>query len=187
MPAQSRVGDASQIAADSHGCPACPHSCVGPAVSGSPDVNVNGIAAVRFQDAGVHSGCCGSNTWVAVNGSDAVFINGRPAHRVGDDDDHCGGAGQMIAGSPDVFVGGGKTDVVRAELTPLPHDKTYTVTLTDGIGRPLGRATAVIRCPHLPVRTQEFTGSATISGLCAGTTIEVLHPGEEAEWHLNDT
>jgi len=134
----------------------------------------------------VHSGCCGSNTWVAANGSDSVFINGRPAHRVGDDDEHCGGIGQMIAGSPNVFTGGGKTDVVRAQLPPVPHDISYTVKLTDGIGRELGKATAVIRCPHLPVRTQKFSGSATISGLCEGTTIEVLHAGEEAKWHLDE-
>lgn len=187
MPAQSRVGDSSQIDCDSHGCPACPHSCVGPAVNGSGDVNVNGQPALRFQDNGVHSGCCGPNTWVAVNGSDSVFINGRPAHRVGDDDEHCGGLGKMIAGSPDVFTGGGKTDVVRPELAPVPHDTSYTITITDAAGRELERATAVIRCPHRPVRTQEFTGTTTFSELCEGTTIEVLHPGEEAEWHLGDT
>lgn len=147
---------------------------------------MNRSPALRFQDRGVHSGCCGSNTWVAANGSNSVFINGRPAHRVGDDDEHCGGMGQMIAGSADVFTGGGKTTVVRPGLPPVPHDKTYTITLTDGIGRRLARATAVIRCPHKPVRTQEFTGSETFSGLCEGTTIEVLHPGEEAEWDLND-
>jgi hypothetical protein len=147
---------------------------------------VNGQAAVRFQDRGVHSACCGPNTWEAANGSDSVFINGRPAHRVGDDDAHCGGMGAMIAGSPDVNTGGGKTTVIRPELAPVPHDKTYTVVLTDAIGRQLAKATAVIRCPHLPVRQQEFTGTATFSGLCEGTTIEVQHPGEEAEWHLDD-
>ena len=185
MPAQSRIGDPSHIGACAHGCPACPHDCIGPAVTGSPDVNVNGIPAVRFQDRGVHSSCCGSNTWVAANGSDSVFINGRPAHRVGDDDEHCGGGGAMSAGSGDVFTGGGKTTVVRPSLDPVPHDRTYTVRLTDALGRPLKKATAVIRCPHHPVRTEEFTGTSTISGLCDGTTIEVLHPGEEAEWHLD--
>ncbi len=186
MPAQCRVGDTSKIDADAHGCPACAHTCVGPAVTGSSDVKVNGEWAVRFQDTGVHAACCGPNTWTASNGSDSVYINGRPAHRVGDDDEHCGGMGAMIAGSPDVFCGGGKTDVVEAEYPPVPHDRTYTIELTDALGRQLEEATAIIRCPHKNVRQQTFTGTATLSGLCDGTTIEVQHPGEEAEWHLGD-
>jgi len=181
--AQCRVGDSSKIEADSHGCPSCPHSCVGPAVSGSPDVFVNDQKAVRAQDRGVHAGCCGTNTWVAVNGSDVVFINGRPAHRVGDDDEHCGGSGQMAGGSPNVFTGGAKTDVIMPEIDPLPHERSHTLSITDGLGRELAKATAIIRCPHNPVRTVEFSGTTTISGLCDGTTIELVHAGEEAKWH----
>src|SRR5512144_2177257 len=105
MPAQSRLGDKSLCPSDAHGCPACPHPAVGPAIIGSPNVNVNSKPALRVGDTGIHSACCGPNTWTAVGGSTTVFINGRPAHRMGDMDRHCGGVGQMIDGSTNVFTG----------------------------------------------------------------------------------
>lgn len=106
MPAQSRLGDKSFCPADAHGCPACPHIVIGPAVGGSPNVMVNGRPALRVGDPGIHAACCGPNTWSAAAGSGTVRINGKGAHRVGDRDSHCGGTGQMIEGSPNVFVGG---------------------------------------------------------------------------------
>jgi uncharacterized Zn-binding protein involved in type VI secretion len=105
MPQQGRLGDLSQVDADFHGCPACPHTAVGPAVQGSPDVFVNYQPALRVGDMGIHAPCCGPNTWTAAKGSGTVFINGKPAHRMGDDDQHCGGTGKLIQGSPDVTVG----------------------------------------------------------------------------------
>lgn len=106
MPPQCRLGDKSQVPADAHGCPACPHPAVGPAVGASGNVNVNGRGAVRVTDQGKHVACCGPNTWVAAKGSGSVFINKLPAHRLGDTDTHCGGVGQMIEGSNNVMVGG---------------------------------------------------------------------------------
>ncbi len=106
MPAQSRLGDKSQVPADAHGCPACPHPAIGPAVAGSPNVNVNKRAALRVGDPGVHAACCGPNTWTAAKGSGTVFINKKAAHRLGDKDTHCGGSGQMVEGSGDVITGG---------------------------------------------------------------------------------
>ena len=105
-PAQCRLGDKSRVPSDDHGCPACPHDCVGPAVEGSPDVFVNSLPAIRVDDPGVHSSCCGPNTWIAKDGSSSVFINGKAAHREDDADTHCGGDGRMIEGSPNVFTGG---------------------------------------------------------------------------------
>jgi uncharacterized Zn-binding protein involved in type VI secretion len=105
MPPQGRLGDKSQ-AVCAHGCLACPHPVIGPAVTGSPDVLVNDRPALRVTDQGIHTPCCGPNTWVATSGSATVFINGLPAHRVGDTDTHCGGVGTLIEGSPDVIVGG---------------------------------------------------------------------------------
>ncbi len=105
-PAQSRIGDMSQISSDAHGCPACPHPCIGPAVAGSPDVFVNGRPSLRVGDPGVHAACCGPNTWTAKAGSGTVFINSKKAHRKDDADTHCGGNGKMIQGSSDVFSGG---------------------------------------------------------------------------------
>lgn len=106
MPPQGRVTDNAFVPADAHGCPACPHPCVGPAQSGSPDTNVNGLKALRIGDPGKHAACCGPNSWVAAAGSGTVFINNIPAHRLGDMTTHCGGVGNLIVGSPNVIVGG---------------------------------------------------------------------------------
>jgi uncharacterized Zn-binding protein involved in type VI secretion len=106
MPPQCRLGDKSQVPADAHGCPACPHPGVGPAIVGSADVMVNTRPAIRVGDKGIHMACCGSNTWTAAKGSGTVFINNKAAHRQGDSDTHCGGSGQMIDGSTNVMSGG---------------------------------------------------------------------------------
>ena len=105
MPGVGRLGDLSNAPADAHGCPACPHPVVGPAIIGSPDVLVNHLPALRLGDQGVHAACCGPNMWTATAGSATVMINGKPAHRMGDQDQHCGGPGQLIQGSPDVIAG----------------------------------------------------------------------------------
>ena len=105
MPPQGRVSDLAQVPADAHGCPACPHPAVGPAVSGSADVLTNGLPSLRVGDAGVHAACCGPNKWNAKTGSATVLINGRKAHRLSDMTKHCGGIGQLIMGSPNVIVG----------------------------------------------------------------------------------
>ncbi|MCZ6678715.1 MAG: PAAR domain-containing protein, partial [Candidatus Poribacteria bacterium] len=102
MPSQGRLGDKSQCASDAHGCPACPHPTVGPAIQGSPDVLVNFRPAVRVGDKGLHAACCGPNMWTATKGSSTVIINGKGAHRMGDADAHCGGSGTLIEGSNDV-------------------------------------------------------------------------------------
>ncbi|HTO92222.1 MAG TPA: PAAR domain-containing protein [Candidatus Sulfotelmatobacter sp.] len=106
MPGLGRLGDLSKADVDAHGCPACPHSVTGPAVVGSPDVQVNNKPALRVGDNGIHAACCGPNTWTAITGSSTVFIDHLPAHRLNDMDLHCGGVGQLTQGSPDVIVGG---------------------------------------------------------------------------------
>ncbi len=106
MPPQGRLGDKSQVPACAHGCPGCPHPCIGPAIAGSPNVLVNGRPALRIQDPGVHAACCGPNTWQAQQGSGTVFINSKAAHRLGDTVKHCGGIGKLIEGSNNVMVGG---------------------------------------------------------------------------------
>jgi len=106
MPPQGRLGDKSFVPADAHGCVACPHPCTGPAIMGSPNVNVNSLPALRVGDPGIHAACCGPNTWKASAGSGTVFINNKAAHRLGDADQHCGGQGKLIEGSNNVIVGG---------------------------------------------------------------------------------
>ncbi len=105
MPPQGRVSDLAQAPADAHGCPACPHPVVGPAISGSSDVLTNGLPSLRVGDPGVHAACCGPNKWNAKTGSATVLINGRRAHRLSDMTKHCGGIGQLVGGSPNVIVG----------------------------------------------------------------------------------
>ena len=106
-PEAGRLGDNSKVSGDGHGCPACPHTAVGPAILGSPNVYVNGKPALRVDDKGVHAACCGPNMWTATAGAPHVFINGKKAHRKGDEDAHCGATGQLIQGSGNVFVGNG--------------------------------------------------------------------------------
>lgn len=106
MPPQCKLGDKSFVPVDAHGCPACPHPCVGPAIVGSPNVFVNNMPGLRVGDQGMHAACCGPNMWTATKGSGTVFINNMAAHRLGDDDQHCGGKGQMIEGSANVITGG---------------------------------------------------------------------------------
>ncbi len=105
MPGQGRLGDKANVPADAHGCPGCPHPGIGPAINGSPNVNVNSRPALRVDDMGVHAACCGPNMWTAQAGSATVFINGKKAHRMGDATRHCGGNGQLIEGSANVIVG----------------------------------------------------------------------------------
>lgn len=91
---------------DAHGCPACPHPAIGPAIIGSPDVRVNKRPALRVDDTGVHAACCGTNTWTATQGSPTVMINGKAAHRMTDAERHCGGIGKLVEGSPNVVCDG---------------------------------------------------------------------------------
>lgn len=102
MPGQGRLGDLGKVDSDAHGCPACPHPAVGPAVIGSPDVFVNGLPALRDTDFGVHAACCDGNMWTAKGKSPDVTINGLKAHRKDDDQQHCGGMGKLITASSDV-------------------------------------------------------------------------------------
>jgi len=107
MPAQSRIGDSCQGVC-SHGCPVEPHIVIGNAISGSPDVLINGMPAFRQGDNGIHAACCGPNTFKSAMGSSSVMVNGKPAVRMGDSTSHCGGmgSGSMTVGSPNVMTGG---------------------------------------------------------------------------------
>ena len=79
-----RLGDQANCPADVHGKNCCPHNVTGPAVTASPNVFINGKPALRVGDTGVHSACCGPNTWVCVEGSARVRVNGIPLVRLGD-------------------------------------------------------------------------------------------------------
>lgn len=106
MPPVSRVTDMAFNPADAHGCPACPHPVIGPAIMGSPDTLVNGLAVLRIGDPGVHAACCGPNMWVTAMGSTSVTVNNIAVCRLGDMTAHCGGVGMLVMGSGDTEVGG---------------------------------------------------------------------------------
>jgi uncharacterized Zn-binding protein involved in type VI secretion len=94
----AHVGSMAQVPADSHGCPACPHTCTGPITSGSPTVLVNGLPAARVGDVGTHAACCGPNTFEIANGDNRVLIDGKPAAWIGSQTNHCGGTGKVVSG-----------------------------------------------------------------------------------------
>jgi uncharacterized Zn-binding protein involved in type VI secretion len=96
----ARVGDNAKVDADAHGCPACPHTCVGPIIEGSSLVMIDGRPAARKGDAGVHAACCGPNTYVISGGDHNVVIEGRLAAKFNDPTQHCGGVGRIIEASP---------------------------------------------------------------------------------------
>lgn len=106
MPPQSRLSDIGKVQADAHGCPACPHMCVGPIILGSPNVLVNMLPAARVTDVGVHAACCGPNMFTNMKGSATVKVNELMAHRRNDMQMHCGGVGKSTMGSPNVITGG---------------------------------------------------------------------------------
>ena len=103
--AVARLTDIAKIPDCSHGKPCCSHGAEGPCVGASADVFANGLEVARQGDPGIHSGCCGPNTWNAEGCSSTVFVNGIGVHRLGDLTIHCGGNGEMSTGSPDVIAG----------------------------------------------------------------------------------
>jgi uncharacterized Zn-binding protein involved in type VI secretion len=109
MPGVCTIGDlAKTTTPHTHGCPACPHICQGPAITASANVKVGGKLALRQGDMGLHAVCCGPNMWVVQQASGQVFINGSPMVRVGDKTLHCSTSpGKMITGSGVVVDGSG--------------------------------------------------------------------------------
>jgi uncharacterized Zn-binding protein involved in type VI secretion len=123
----AKVGDDAFCSSDGHGKKCCSHAVQGPAVQGSPDVLINTMQALRIGDPGIHSACCGSNTWKAAEGASTVLINGLRAVRIGDKSSHCGGSGKLIEGSPNVFIDD------KSEVLPDPlYDEQYRILDEDG-------------------------------------------------------
>lgn len=81
------------------------HGCFPPraAISGSPNVFVNGIPVVRVDDSWANH-TCGNNTHggTTVTGSSFFFVNGKAVARIGDSIS-CGSV--VAAGSGNVFIG----------------------------------------------------------------------------------
>ena len=170
MPQAGRLGDNAQVPSDSHGCICCAHSCIGPATTGSQDVHVNERLALRIQDTGVHSSCCGPNTWVAVAGAPHVLINGRKAHRLTDVTQHCGGVGQLVGGSSDVIIGDEGGGGSESQFVKTKYDEAF-VLLDEDTGKPVAdQSYRIIRADG-----QEITGKTDKEGRT------VLLEADEAE------
>lgn len=178
MPPAGRLGDKAQVPADAHGCPACPHPAMGPATSGSKNVQINGMPALRVRDHGVHAACCGANTWEAVAGAPTVFINGVAAYRMNDPAQHCGGMGKLIEGSDNVIIGnagGGGGGSAPTSQHTKPGPAMLGGTVTDG-QKPLGKSEVTLsdgrkvtaddqgRFDFGAVDPKEYTVEATFEG-----------------------
>lgn len=185
MPLAARVGDLARCPSCSHGCPSCGHEAIGEAKVGSPDAFINNHAAIRVGDTGVHSDqtCCGDNKWTALAGSPSVFINGKPLMRVGDATKHCGGEGEIIEGSPNVFVGNHAGGPAKEE----PHDRTVKLSITDGVGRPMKKVSVQVTCPHREHPVQVVAGNATLSGLCRSASVGVVKTLQTSTWDAHAT
>lgn len=180
---QGRVRDDAFCPADSHGAPCCPHAVQGPANEGSPDVLVNSRAALRVGDPGVHSSCCGSNKWKALEGSPTVLINGKRAHRVGDATEHCGGSGQLVEGSSDVYVGA----LGAGGAKEMPHDQSIPIEVKDAVGRTVKGVVAKIWCPHREHAPVRFDGTTTLTGLCMGSSVTLEKALQKGTWDPGTT
>lgn len=123
------MGDKAQNQLDAHGCPACPHPTIGPAIAGSPNVLTNSRPAIRIQDPGIHAACCGTNTWKALRGSATVFINNKAAVRKGDATQHCGGIGKMpgTTSSPQNALSTQPASNLHAQKAPEPDKFTLWI------------------------------------------------------------
>lgn len=133
-----RKGDRSHTPNDTHGCPDCPHSAIGPAVTGSANVLINTRPALRVGDSGIHSSCCGDNSWRAYTGASRVLVNNKQLHRQGDVCQHGGAKGRLAEGSANVLVG---------DLAGPPGTHWTTLQLTAPGGHALADTTVSISTP----------------------------------------
>jgi uncharacterized Zn-binding protein involved in type VI secretion len=151
MPGVCTLGDiAKTTVPHEHGCPGCPHVCLGPAISASANVLVGGQPALRVGDMGIHTACCGPNTWVVQEGSGQVFINGSASVSIGDKTKHCAiGPGEMQTGSGVVIDGSNRGGGFGNPFT------TGAPALVEVLGAPLSpaatlsdEARAMLPCDH---------------------------------------
>jgi uncharacterized Zn-binding protein involved in type VI secretion len=106
---------------DVHACPACPHPVVGQIITGSDTVLIEGVSgntlpAARVGDRGIHTACCGPNSFEIVGGDAGVLIDGRPAARIGDATKHCGGDGTIVSSSAGFHVTDGMLGIPSVKI-----------------------------------------------------------------------
>ena len=143
MLAAGRRGDRSEIREKK--CDGCGKLAVGPAVSASDNVLVNGRPSVRVHDTGAHTEGSPDGAWEAVEGAPAVLINSRNAHRLGDGDKHRSGKGALMEGSPNVLIGNRVLGGAPATPGSEAHGFEGGFHLLDDDGAPLANVPYVIR------------------------------------------
>jgi uncharacterized Zn-binding protein involved in type VI secretion len=133
-----------------HGGGCCPHKIVGPSITATADVFINGIPALTLGDVGIHVACCGANTWQVIEASAGLFVNGSAAVRKGDKTLHCGiSLGHMIQASGNVFDNSlASGPFGQGLLSGLTVTGSNVVAIPDGahvirddLGNPIGWAT----------------------------------------------
>ncbi|MCF6446161.1 PAAR domain-containing protein [Nereida sp. MMG025] len=125
MPPAHRKGDIGS----GHGCHFPPSSATG----GSPDVYVNGKAAMRVGDNFAPHACgtCPAppHARALSTGSGTVFINGQAAGRIGDSID-CGGS--AATGSGDVYIGDKSGSGAASTATRAPFQEVCDAKPSNG-------------------------------------------------------
>ncbi len=165
MKSQARKGDIGRIRMAGS---ICAHNPEGPAISGSENVLVNGMPALRVGDVGVHSSRESTHEWIAAQGAPCVLINNRRAHRYKDRTFHCDSGtdshGETVTGSRDVLVGDW-----QCEGQPISPPQWKTIIYFEFWGIPLD--------PN-PIQILFDDGSTERRVLEQGRVI-VEHPGKQ--------
>ncbi len=187
MPAAARLGDKAQVEADAHGCPACPHPGVGPIVTASTDVSINGKGAARQDDLGIHAVCCGPNNFSISRGSPTVYVNGKPLARMNDRTKHCGGTGPIIEGSPDVYIDDGAADAEAIAAYAIEATKIALAKAAEPKKKEAKKASDTIKAAEPKAQDLSRDGSGegkAGSILSARWGVQRAANGQEVELHV---
>lgn len=95
----ARIGDIGEGIC----CEGDDHETTGTIITGSPNVNANGLSLARIGDI-IITNDSHKRTGIIVGGSPTVNANGLSVARIGDIFDGCF-SGQIITGSPNVYGG----------------------------------------------------------------------------------
>jgi len=164
MPIVCRLGDISEtITPDAHGCPACPHPCKGPAITASANVFIQGKEALRVGDRGVHSACCGPNTWVVIEASAQVHVNGQPLVRVGDRTQHCGAIGKLTTGAAMVVDGSPSMFTIMNNMEKMSNESMSSV-----IANPAPGAAGEVTSAPVTAVGPEAAAPASVENVASG-------------------
>lgn len=157
---------------DKNACPKTGHG-VNPTVTGSPNVLINGLPALRVGD----SSACGDSV---TQGISNILVNGQPIAFLGSATAH---GGVIISGSGDVVVGTQHTPAPFVAPLPLANmfEDNFQLVCAD-TGQPLPYYPYAIRRANGTLEkglsdAQGFTHM--VSSLGASENVQVL-PGEQA-------